>query len=374
MTIKFNEKTEKWEFCFDVGRSPLTGKRKQIRRRGFATKGEAIDAFAKVKAEVLEGDFLDINTITYERFMDDYFEERKISLQRSTFETHSIYYQNCIKPRFGKLKLQDINNFHIQKFINELATKSEFSARTIHLIHRIMYSSFKKAKIRKIVKENPCENITLPKPPKREMNVWSLEQVNYFLREAPYVQRVTRCLIGFQLGLLAGLRQGEILGLRWKDVDFKNHLLYVRQVVTQKGEIRTGAKNDGSIRSISIPKRLIQELESHREQIEWEKARCRIPYCDNDLVLPTRDGSPMIPRNFRKEFYNLTERLDLPKIRFHDTRHTHATLLIAQNVNVKLIAERLGHTDIETTLNTYSHVIPNMQKPISDKLDEILDF
>jgi integrase len=373
VTVKLNKKTGKWDFCFNAGINPLTGKRKQIRRRGFETKGEAIDAYAVAKSAVLDNSFLDISNMTYGHFMENYFKERKVVLQRSTFETHALFYTNNIKPRLGKMKMQEVSHTHVQTFINELVANG-YSSNTVHLIFRVLYGSFKKAQLMKIVRENPCQGASLPKPDRREINVWTLDQVNYFLQEAPHVLRVTRCLIGFELGLLAGLRQGEILGLRWKDIDFANRTIYVRQTVTQAAEIKPGAKNDSSIRSLTIPERLVDELQKHRKIIELEKSRCRTGYRENDLVLPTRDGSPMIPRNFRKEFYNLTEHLDLPKIRFHDTRHTHATILIAQNVNVKLIAERLGHSDIQTTLNTYAHVLPNMQKVVSDKLDAILDF
>lgn len=373
MSVKLNKKTGKWEFCFNAGVNPLTGKRKQIRRRGFETKGEAIDAYAIAKSGILEDSFLEVSNMTYGIFMENYFKERQVVLQRSTFETHLLFYKNNIKPSFGMMKMQHVSHIHVQTFINGLVAEG-YSSNTVHSIFRVLYGSFKKGQLMKIVRENPCQGASLPKRGRREMNIWSLDQVNYFLQEAPHVMRVTRCLIGFELGLLAGLRQGEILGLRWKDIDFVNRTIYVRQTVTQAGEIKGGAKNDSSVRSLTIPERLAEELQKHRKLIELEKSRCRTGYRDNDLVLPTRDGSPMNPRNFRKEFYNLTEYLDLPKIRFHDTRHTHATLLIEQNVNVKLIAERLGHTDIQTTLNTYSHVLPNMQKVVSDKLDAILDF
>jgi integrase len=232
----------------------------------------------------------------------------------------------------------------------------------------------KKAVLRKLIKDNPCVGISLPKKLRREISVWTLDQVNFFLREARHVTRVTRCLIGFQLGLLAGLRQGEILGLRWKDIDFEKGIIYIRQIVTQSGEIKAGAKNNTSIRSITIPNNLLNELKLHRKLIEREKSNCNIKYRENDLILPTRHCAPMIPRNFRKEFYKLTDHLNLPRIRFHDTRHTHATLLIQQNVNVKLIADRLGHVNIQTTLNTYSHVLPDMQRSVSNKIDEIIDF
>lgn len=372
MAVKLNKETGKWEFIFDAGINPMTGKRKQIRRRGFETKSGALNAFAKLKVEVLENSYLDLSTMAYETFMEEYWKEREITLQNSTYEIQTMYYRNIIKPILGKLKIQSVSPIQIQQFINGVTKESNYSPHTIHLIFRIVSASFKKAYQMKLIRENPCENITLPRKKRRESTVWTLDQVNYFLREAPKIKRLTRCYTGFQLGLLAGLRQGEILGLRWKDIDFANRLIYVRQTVTQDGKIKSGAKNESSVRTVSLPERLIRDIEIQRETIAWEKERCRTTYYDNDIVVPTRDGSPIIPRNFRKEFYALTEQLDLPRIRFHDTRHTHATLLIEQNVNVKLIADRLGHADIQTTLNTYSHVLPNMQRSVSDKLDEII--
>ncbi|WMX58057.1 tyrosine-type recombinase/integrase [Peribacillus sp. R9-11] len=373
MSVKLNKKTGKWEFCFDLGKNPITGKRKQIRRRGFVSKDVAVKAYVEVKSEILGDAFVDISSMKYEQFMDEYWEERKISLQSSTYETHTIFYKKHIQPRLGKIKLQGIRHTQIQRTINELVSE-KYSPETVHLIYRIMNASFKKAILLKLIKENPCSGATLPKRNRREMNIWSLDQVNYFLQEAPHVTRVTRCLIGFQIGLLAGLRQGEILALRWKDIDFEKGIIYIRQTLTQSAEIKNGAKNNSSVRSLTIPNRLLEELKIHRKLIDFEKVNCKLNYQDHDLVLPTRYGAPMIPRNFRKEFYNITKYLNLPKIRFHDLRHTHATLLIEQNINVKLIADRLGHTDIETTLNTYSHVLPNMQRSVSDKLDEIIKF
>lgn len=373
MAIKLNKNSGKWEFVFDAGVNPQTGKRRQIRRRGFATKSEAVDAFAKLKTELLNDDFLNPNSLTYEDFMHQYWKEREIALQKSTYEIHTMYYRVAIVSTLGKLKLQKITRQHIQIFVNGLVHESNYSPHTIHLIFRIIYRSLKHAQDVGLIKENPASNITLPRKTKREMTVWTLDQVNYFLNESLKIKRLTRCYIGFQLGLLTGMRQGEILGLRFKDIDLKNRIIYIRQTLTQAGTIKPGAKNSSSIRTVTIPERLVHDLEIHRETVTWERERCRTTYYDNDLVICTRDGSPIIPRNFRKEFYHLTEQLGLPQIRFHDTRHTHATMLIEQNVNVKLIADRLGHEDIQTTLNTYSHVLPNMQREIANKLDEIIE-
>lgn len=135
--------------------------------------------------------------------------------------------------------------------------------------------------------------------------------------------------------------------------------------------MKYGAKNKSSMRTIHIPNILVEELKSHRQLIDYEKSKAGDKYIDLDLVLPSKYGNPLDQRSIRRSFYHVTEKLGLARIRFHDLRHTHATLLIQQNVNVKLISERLGHSDIGTTLNTYSHVLPEMQRTISEKLDDI---
>lgn len=371
-SINKNKKTGKWDFIFDGGTDPLTGRRKQIKRRGFESKRHAVDAMTKLKAERLENEFLDLTKMTYSRYMEDWFKERKNRLQKTTFEIHSIYYRNAIKPRLGHLKVQQIAPIQIQKFINDLVNDTNYSEHTIHLIFRIVSASLKKAKVLKLIKDNPADGISLPKIKSKEISVWSLEQVNFFIIEAKKIKRLTRCHIGFMISIFTGMRQGEILGLRWKDIDFESQIIFVRQTLTQNAEIKTGAKNEASVRSIHIPNKLVDELKIYRKQVVQEKLIHGQSYHDNNLVVCTRYGKPMIPRNFRKEFYNLVEKVGLPKIRFHDLRHTHATILIQQNVNVKLISERLGHSDIETTLNTYSHVLPDMQKSVSDKLDKII--
>ncbi|MDR4926521.1 site-specific integrase [Peribacillus simplex] len=371
-SINKNKQTGKWDFIFNSRIDPMTGKRKQIRRRGFESKRHALDEMTKLRAEVLEDDFLDLTKMTYERYMEEWFQERKNTLQKTTFEIHSIYYRNVIKPKLGQLKVQQIAPVQIQKFINELVNETSYSEHTIHLIFRIISVSLKKAKVLKLIKHNPTDGITLPKIKKREMSIWSLKQVNHFISEASNINRLTRCYIGFLISIFTGMRQGEILGLRWQDINFETQTIFVRQTLTQNAELKSGAKNEASVRSIHIPNKLVDELKIYRKQVVQEKLIHGQSYHDNDLLVCTRDGKPMIPRNFRKEFYNLVEKVGLPKIRFHDLRHTHATILIQQNVNVKLISERLGHSDIETTLNTYSHVLPDMQKSVSDKLDKII--
>ncbi|MDP1457907.1 tyrosine-type recombinase/integrase [Bacillus wiedmannii] len=370
-TVKKNKHTGNWDFVFNIANDPMIGKRRQVRRRGFKSQQEAEDALIKLRADFLDDEVVNLSHMTYSAYMDEWVKERKIHLQKSTYETHMIYYRNIIKPKLGHFKLGQIEPIHIQKFINNLVSDTDYSPHTVHLVFRIISASLNKAKTMKLIKDTPATGTTLPRRVRKEINVWTYEQVCYFLEESRNVKRLTRCYVAFVMSILTGMRQGEIMGLRWRDIDFDKSVIYIRQTLTQAAEIKPGAKNASSVRSIHIPAKLIEVLNEHRNKIKDERIFHGRGYNDNDLVICTRDGSPMIPRNLRKEFYHLTEKLGLPKIRFHDLRHTHATLLIQQNVNVKLIAERLGHSDIETTLNTYSHVLPDMQKSVSDKLDKI---
>ncbi|MFA1710500.1 tyrosine-type recombinase/integrase [Peribacillus frigoritolerans] len=373
-SITKNKQTGKWDFVFNGGIDPLTGKRKQIRRRGFLSRQKALDAMTLVKSEILQDEFTDLSSLSLEKFMIEWFQERKIQLQASTYETQYIYFRTVIKPRLGHLKLQKITPMILQRFVNDLVKENHYSEYTIHLIFRVLSAALKKATIIRLIKTNPSIGITLPKIRKKEIEIWSLEQINYFIAASKKTKRLTRCFVGFLIGFLCGCREGEIMGLRWKDIDFDTNTIYIRQTLTQKAEIKAGAKNNSSVRSVSIPAKLIPELICHRQMIIEEKLLLGEKYEDNDLIICTQHGTPMIPRNFRKEFYNLTDKIGLPRIKFHSSRHSHVSLLIQQNVNVKLISERLGHADISTTLDIYSHVSQNMQQSVAIELDKILQL
>lgn len=371
-TVSKNKNTDKWDFVFAI-KDPLTGKRKQIRRRGFATKREANEEMTLLKAEYLNDDFLKLSHMSYTVFMEQWFKERQNQLQKATFRANYTHYLNIIKPRLGHLKMKEITTMHLQHYINTLIEEGHYSRGTINLTFSFIRTSLKRAKTLKLIKDNPAVDVVLPRVSKSEMEVWAIDQVDYFLKESKKMKNVTRFYISFSIALLTGMRQGEILGLRWKDVDLVNNLIYIRQTLSERGELKYGAKNKTSIRTVHIPQILVKELESHKYFIEYEKEKAGDKYTDLDLVLPSKYGKPLDSRSIRRSFYNVTEKLGLPRIRFHDLRHTHATLLIQQNVNVKLISERLGHADIGTTLNTYSHVLPDMQRSVAEKLDEVFE-
>jgi integrase len=283
-----------------------------------------------------------------------------------------IVYENCIRkrivPKLGNILLSKISTIIIQSFIDGLKADG-LSHSTIKKYLEIIRNSLEYAIDYNLVAKNAATKVKLPKALNKEMKVWNQEEANRFLNKA----KDDHCYVVFQLALSTGMRQGEILGLRWRDVDLDKGLLYIKQTLSQDGKtFLTGAKTKSSIRTINLSGSTIKCLKEQRLVTAKEKLSLGPIYQDNDLVASTHHGSPHNPANIRRSFNRIIKQANLSKIRFHDLRHTHATLLLAQGVNIKVISERLGHSNIKVTLDTYSHVLPTMQEEVARKLDEIL--
>lgn len=163
------------------------------------------------------------------------------------------------------------------------------------------------------------------------------------------------------------------MGLRWEDVDLNQRVVHVRQILEHDGKLfKEGAKTKSSVRSIAISTSVKSVLLQCKEELNSEKDYLGKDYTNLNLVMCTEKGTPIHPRNLIRAFKQLREKAELPRIRFHDLRHTHATLMISQNEPMKLIADRLGHSKISTTMDTYGHLLPNMQRDASDRLDQTL--
>ena len=151
--------------------------------------------------------------MSYEVFMEQWFKERQNQLQKATFQANYTYYLNIIKPRLGHLKMKEITTMHLQHYINTLIEEKRYSKGTMNLTFSFIRTSLKRAKILKLIKDNPATDVVLPRISKTEMDVWTLSQVNHFLRESKKMKNATRFHICFSVAIFTGMRQGEILGL-----------------------------------------------------------------------------------------------------------------------------------------------------------------
>lgn len=279
--------------------------------------------------------------------------------------THQRYEQVVrlhIVPHIGRMKVSKLHPLHVEHLYAE-QKKAGSSDRNRELSGVILQRSLKHAVRLGIITSNPCTDIAKPRPAKREMQVWNVEESECFLAEA----KKDRLHALYVLAIATGARQGELFAMEWSDIDFEGRAVSVNKTLEElRGKLRVKhPKTAKSRRRIDLPQFAVDALHDHRKQMLAEGHATSPVFC-------ATDGGWLRKSNFTRRSYKpILQRAEVPPIRFHDLRHTAATFLLLLGENPKIVSERLGHGSIEITLNTYSHVLPNMQKAAADKLDRL---
>jgi len=361
----------KWCFVLDIGRDPETGKRRQKWFSGFATKKEAQRAMVEKIAELNRGEYIEPTKITVKEFLEMWLEDEvKPNRKITTYDIYHSVITNHLIPGIGNIPLNQLGPIHINRLLKSLldrgisSTSAKYSVRTLKV-------ALNWAVKMQLIPKNPAANIRVSTGPSGAgMKVWTDEEVNQFLQ----VAKESKYYPAFYLAITTGMRIGELLGLKWADIDFDRGTISIRRTLqrTSAGlQLIEQTKTAKSRRLISISPSTVEVLKKHR--VEQKKEMIQYNYRDvYDLVFTTRTGKPVEPRNLREYFSFLSKKAGLPPIRFHDLRHTHATLLLQQGVHPKIVSERLGHSSISMTLDIYSHVIPSMQKEAAEMFDQII--
>lgn len=374
-----NVKKNPWYFVIEVG----DGKdRKRIKRRGFRIRQDALDAERELLNELKKGLDLNASKTLYRDFMQDYLRDKKAKVKQQTLDTYTFLVNKHILPALGDLQLGEIKPRHIQNLYNDIIESGRLSGENLQKIHTLINESLKKAAGWDMIIKNPAAVVDRPKAAPKEMMYWTDEESHLFLEAA----RGDNLFCAFLLAITTGMRQGEILGLRYQDIDFKNRTTSVRQVLNHNGKsIEPGAKTASGVRAIGIDKVTAIELEKLSHRVKEEKMKNRDIYQDNGLLICTSLGTPLSPRNLNRSFYRIIEKVNvgleqrradgeqiepLKKIRFHDLRHTHVVMLLKMRENSKRIAERMGWSSIKM-LDRYSHITPHMQQETADAFGEM---
>jgi len=271
-------------------------------------------------------------------------------------------------PRIGHIKLVKLSPLDLQRLYAD-RLDSGLSSTTVHHLHVVLHRLLKQAVRLGINSSNVTEAVDAPRRTLLEITTWNAEQVSRFLAAADEHYLA----VFWRLALLTGMRRGELLGLKWEDIDLDRGSLAVRRTLSRgKGGTweLSQPKTASGRRSIALPASCVTSLRKHKATQNAERLRLGEIWDDQDFVFTNRTGGPLHVNSLALQFAKLTKATALPKIRFHDLRHTSATLLLAQGVNPKIVQERLGHADISMTLNRYSHVTPDMQRLAADALDE----
>ena len=291
------------------------------------------------------------------------------TLRPKTQENYTILTRTHILPELGRIRLTNLQPTHLQSFYSKKLNEG-YSGRTAQALHGILHKALSQAVRWGLVVRNVSDAVDAPRRVKRPPEILTEAQARAFL-DAVHQDRLYALYV---TAITTGMRKAELLGLRWSDVDFESGAIRVSQValtVHKKGVILSEPKTEKSRRAIDLPEVAVRALREHKARQDKIKARS-VDWVENDLVFPTRKGTPIGSRNVLKFFHGSLRRAGLPKVRFHSLRHLHSTLLLVAGIHPKIVQERLGHSRIDITMDIYSHVIPGMQKPAAAEMDRIL--
>lgn len=349
-----------WSFTVDLGRDPTTNKRIQKTVSGFKKKSEAEKACAELITEYERGNIVAVSSKdTLGAFIVDFLENTiKNEVEKNTYITQKGHINNHIVPKLGAIKLQKLTALDIQKFYNQLVDEG-ISPGTIHNIGNLLGKTLRVATEWGIITKNVAALVKKPTYKQPKLKTWTQEEVDQFLDSS----RGSRLHAAYVIALTTGMRIGEICAINWDDIDFKNGMIAVNKTVVYADKsiyIKESTKT-GLARVVTIPAFVVSYLKKYKMG--------QIPNSLN-LVVPGVKNEIIYNSAFCKTFQRDMETAGVPKIRIHGMRHTHATLLLQNGENVKVVSERLGHATVTTTLNTYAHVMPNMQRTLAENLEK----
>lgn len=356
-----------WQYVVNLGKDPITGKRKTHSKGGFTKKKDCETALAKKISDIESGNYFEPQKISIVDFMKYWLESRSTKLSPSSIKRYSELIAH-INAYLGSMQLSSLKPLHIQNFYNNVRVDKNLTNATVYKIHSVLATALKDAVRWQMLINAPTQYVIPPRPEKPTMEVWDADEVVLFLEKI----KDNKLYIPVLLAAQTGMRLGEICGLKWENVDLVNGVINVRLSLQQIGKeiIIKQPKTKGSIRTITLMEDTIKALKVHkRKQLEL-KLQTGNTY---DYVCGWEDGRPFVPDNVTKNFPRLIKKYNFKKIRFHDLRHTHATLLLQLKISPKVVGERLGHSIISTTMDTYSHVLPNMQHEAAEKLNHLFE-
>ena len=339
------------------------------------TKKDAEQYRNKAIREKDLGTFIEPSPITVDDYMKKWLETAaRPRLRDNTYREYEGLLCRYVSPALGGKRLSDVRPLDIQSLYATMSEKN-LSARTIRFTHSVLSSAFKQAVRWRMLFQNPCGSVELPRKVSQEMQSLTPIEAARFLAEAAS----DRWVALFVLALATGLRPSEYFGLKWSDIDLEQGLVTVQRSLIWRsyrgGDWYFGEpKTPRSRRRIPLPDSVVRALIQHKRRQAEERLREGAAYKNLDLIFATSEGQPLIRLNvIQKHFKPILERAKLPAtLRLYDLRHTCATLLLAANENPKVVSERLGHSSITLTMDVYSHVLPDMQQGASDKLERIL--
>ena len=370
----------------------LNGKPMIHRKTVHGTKKDAEVELAKFVTEVQNGLVIDGKSLKFSEFTEiwkrDYGSKE---LAPSTYKRYCRMLETRLLPYFGHFYINKIKPTDIMKFYdllekdtqlvrkqgnNGAKTKKPLSGKTILEHHRLLRAMLHKAVYWQLIVTNPAERVQPPKARKPKRRSYDDEQTKILLENLELLSiEDTKYKVAITLTVFTGVRLGELMGLEWQDVDFKNGIISINrssQYLSDMGVFTKVPKTESSIREIAIPEFIISLLEEYKLWYEEQKSIYGELWTNSDRLFVQADGKPMHPSTISKWFVKYVGQIGLPVINFHGLRHTNASLLVAQNIDIAVISARLGHAQISTTLDFYVHPLLSHNRKAGYALENLL--
>ncbi len=376
-TDRHGKGTVRWYVVIDLGFGH-DGRRRQKWHGGFRTRREAEAARAQLVTDVNTGSYvIPGRTTLAEWIRDSWLPMTEPRVKPTTFHSYKRNLELHVIPILGQKRLQQLTPPMLTGLYGGLAQgtneRKGLSAKTISYVHSTLHKVLADAIDAGLLVKNVAAAAKPPRPNRRAtvgIQAWDPDELARFLQAV----RGARLGAIWRLSAMTGMRRGEVLGLRWCDVDLDRARLSVRQALVAVGYevVHSSPKSHGA-RVIDLDAETVIQLRAHRLRQAEEQTEWGADYHDQDLVVAKENGEPIHPHTFSQAFERLIEKHGLRKIRLHDLRHTHATLALKAGVPVKVISERLGHESPAFTLKQYAHVIPGMQAEAAAQVAALID-
>lgn len=366
--IRENKSAKKNPYWFQV---MVNGKR--VTRRGFRTKGDARKALAEVVTELSSDTYIEPNRMTYGDYFVKWLEGRR-NIAYSTRQMYDSYFRTHIDPFLGKYQLSKITALIIDDFVNELRGKG-LSSEMVKRVYSVVSASLNNAVKKELIPRNVANNIEKPRVKRDERKVWSVAGMTDFLAKS---RGESRYWIAVFMAVMTGMRQGEILALKWEDIDFDRKVIHVKRNLQKDGTNFSDLKTEKSRRVISVSEDVLGILREQRHKQRLERVSLGVAYQNNDLVVCSSKGTPARATKVLHAWNVMCEKFkdpSEPDMTFHDLRHMHATIALTSGaVSITEVSRRLGHSNVTTTLNTYSHLLPTQQEKLAEVFDKLISF
>jgi integrase len=357
----------KWRGVVDLGWSNGKRRRKYVTR---ASRAEAVREVRRLTNEAERGQLSSGRVPTVAEWMDTYLREvAAATLRPSSLHRYQQEVRLYIGPGLGRHKLDKLRPAHLSAFYRKQSEK--LSAGSVRRLHAILRRALTIAVRWQLIPTNPATMVDPPPLKHAEVRAYSVEEARRFLS----VVAGTRMEARWVLAIALGLRQGEALGLSWENVDLDSGTLRIRQALQYQpghGLEVVEPKTARSRRTVPLPISVVAVLRAHQERQQQAREAAGHRWIETGLVFTTATGTPISPRNDYRTFRELLVRGDLRRIRLHDLRHTAASLLLAQGESPRVIMEILGHSQISVTMNTYSHVSPEVARDAATRMNNLL--